>query len=186
MEPTNAVLGGVIVAGLVAFAKQFAINAANKRDIGALTSAAQKVKAGYSRTVHVTELQADLEIEAYKNIWDAVVVLDNAIALSNHPIERINPKHRDAARGALTKFEYVINSWKPFYFWTIFEALDAVGDAAREELRVSQMAPNAIDHAATRAAVTKAKDDVCGAIRSRLADLTVYGDPDLRPDIGPL
>ncbi len=144
------------------------------------------MKAGYSRTVHVTKLQADLEIEAYKNIRDAVVVLDNAMALSNHPIERINPAHRDAARSALTKFAYVINSWKPFYFWTIFEALDAVGDAAKEEFKVSQQEPTAGGHAAARAAVIKAIDDVCAAIRSRLADLTIYGDPDVRPDIGPL
>ena len=54
--------------------------------------------------------------------------------------------------------------------------MDAIGDAAKEEVAQLEMAPNVIRLATARAAVIAAEDIALLAIRDRLEKLTVVDD----------
>jgi hypothetical protein len=68
--------------GLVAafvYVRGVAANAAKKRDLDELTRIVKRVEAQYQHAIFVHRTQAQLEIDASKNVWDALVRLDSAV-----------------------------------------------------------------------------------------------------------
>jgi cysteinyl-tRNA synthetase len=191
MAPTDGVLGGVILAGVIAFVLQYAINAATKRDITEITTQLERVKARYSKAVNISKAQADVEVEAYKQVWITMVDAD-AVLRDNLSFPRASPSVRELNqhRTALDSYSAMVDRWKPFYHATILDALDTVLDAMKKEYKTFEEQDEDVEgfrvRAHARAAVTSAIGDACATIRGRLAELTASGNPEAVPRSDPL
>jgi hypothetical protein len=194
---TNSVveiLLGLCVTALYTYVRVVAANAAKKRDLDDLTRIVKRVEAQYEHAVFVHRLQAQLEVDAYKNVWDALVLLDRAvIAYGRLPADPQAPSpQQQAAAGEVqkcfTSFTYCIKSWRPFYGEEVYQALGRVaelfGDESIERATLGSWtnADPLVRAAAARSQVEKVIEDVCSAIRSRLRDLVVTDDPVLGPE----
>lgn len=189
----------VLVAGgaIGTYAREKGRNLATKEDVGEITDQVEAVRREHqaeierlrtelTKTVHAHRVQVELELDAYRDVWRALVRARRA-TLGLRPVLDTVPEEGEEARRKkrLAQFEEAfsaylnaVDEWRPFYPPEIFEHLNDLVKTYHEE---------AIDYSLTDPEkreywekaqqnveeITRLIDEICEAIRERVQSLTV-------------
>ncbi|EMC2458452.1 TPA: hypothetical protein ACMDQK_003592 [Vibrio cholerae] len=152
-----------------------------------LDKASKRYEAELSKVTYVSQVQFDHEYQIYSKVWSSLVELKVATEKLRPYMDYIDPNQTEEARKIerlkafvkpYSEFSIMLETHKPFYAETVYEALKEVKVKCHHEsidFEVGRrLEPGYYQEAIQNSElISSAIDEACNQIRSRLQEVTV-------------